>query len=74
MTDELTERQEDVLLFVQYYIESEGFPPTRNEIAQAMNYQSANAAQDHLNAIERKGWIELKPRISRGIRLIQRLL
>lgn len=46
-----------------------GYPPTRQEIASAMGYRSANAAHEHLLAIERKGFIQLMPNISRGIRL-----
>ncbi len=44
-------------------------PPTRAEIALALGFKSANAAEDHLRALERKGAIELIPGMSRGIRL-----
>lgn len=44
-------------------------PPTRAEIAAALDFRSANAAEEHLRALERKGAIELLPGRSRGIRL-----
>ena len=44
-------------------------PPTRSEIAQACGFRSANAAEEHLRALARKGAIELLPGASRGIRL-----
>ncbi len=74
MTDGLTEKQSEILRFVQYFLDSEGYPPTRREIAEGMAYKSDNAAQEHLLAIERKGWIELRPGIARGIKIVRRLL
>ena len=74
MADRLTSKQSEVLWFVQYYIESEGYPPTRREIAEAMNYRSENSAYDHLIALDKKGWIELRRGVSRGIRVVQKLL
>lgn len=44
-------------------------PPTRAEIAAHMGFRSANAAEDHLKALARKGAISLTPGMSRGIRL-----
>ena len=46
-----------------------GLPPTRSEIAEALGFRSANAAEEHLRALARKGAIELLPGASRGIRL-----
>jgi repressor LexA len=67
----LTHRQQEILRFIQEVIETEGFPPTRAEIARALGFRSANAAEDHLKALARKGVIELQPGISRGIRLLE---
>ena len=69
----LTERQEQVLLYIQEFIETEGFPPTRAEIADALGFRSANAAEDHLKALIRKGYIEILSGVSRGIRLLYEL-
>lgn len=66
---ELTPRQYQVLELIRHTIETEGMPPTRAEIALALGFRSANAAEDHLRALERKGAIELMPGTSRGIRL-----
>ena len=66
----LTERQTQVLLFIQEFMEEEGFPPTRAEIAKGLGFRSVNAAEDHLKALVRKEAIEMLPGTSRGIRLL----
>ena len=66
----LTARQQQILQLIQEFIDSEGMPPTRAEIADALGFRSPNAAEDHLKALERKGAIEMVPGTSRGIRLI----
>lgn len=66
----LTTRQHQILRFIQEFIESEGFPPTRAEIARALGFRSVNAAEDHLKALVRKGAIEILPGASRGLRLV----
>jgi repressor LexA len=67
----LTARQQEILLFIQEFIEAEGFPPTRAEIALALGFRSPNAAEEHLRALERKEAIEILPGVSRGIRLLE---
>lgn len=69
MTVKLTKRQQVVLDLIRDEIVNTGFPPTRAEIAKALGFRSANAAEDHLRALARKGAIELTPGASRGIRL-----
>lgn len=69
MRDKLTARQRQVLDLVREFIEESGMPPTRAEIAGALGFRSANAAEEHLRALARKGVIELVPGASRGIRL-----
>jgi repressor LexA len=69
MPDKLTARQRQVLDLVRERIEDSGMPPTRAEIATALGFRSANAAEEHLRALARKGVIELLPGASRGIRL-----
>ena len=66
---ELTPRQSEVLNFIRDFIEDAGMPPTRAEIATKLGFRSANAAEEHLRALQRKGSIELLPGTSRGIRL-----
>jgi repressor LexA len=65
----LTPRQQQILDLVQSAIERTGAPPTRAEIAAELGYRSANAAEEHLQALARKGVIELVGGTSRGIRL-----
>ena len=65
----LTDRQQQILDLVQSAIERTGAPPTRAEIASELGFKSANAAEDHLQALARKGVIELVGGTSRGIRL-----
>jgi repressor LexA len=65
----LTARQQQILEFIREFADAEGYPPTRAEIARALGFRSANAAEDHLKALARKGAIELRAGSSRGIRL-----
>ena len=67
--DELTPRQRQVLRFIQDAVAENGMPPTRAEIARALGFKSANAAEEHLRALQRKGVLELLPGASRGIQL-----
>ncbi len=65
----LTPRQAQVLDLVRQYISDTGYPPTRADIARELGFKSANAAEEHLKALARKGAIEMIPGTSRGIRL-----
>ncbi|CAN5332166.1 transcriptional repressor LexA [soil metagenome] len=65
----LTARQEQILNLIKEAIENTGFPPTRAEIAAELGFKSANAAEEHLQALARKGAIDISPGTSRGIRL-----
>jgi repressor LexA len=65
----LTARQQQILELVQSAIERSGAPPTRAEIAAELGFKSPNAAEEHLQALARKGVIELVGGTSRGIRL-----
>ena len=65
----LTARQQQILDLVQSAIERTGAPPTRAEIANELGFKSASAAEEHLQALARKGVIELVGGTSRGIRL-----
>ncbi|TFL11392.1 transcriptional repressor LexA [Pusillimonas caeni] len=71
MATKLTERQQQILDLIRSEIARTGFPPTRAEIARALGFRSANAAEDHLRALARKGAIELTAGASRGIRLLE---
>ena len=68
---ELTPRQAQVLKLIQATIKDSGLPPTRVEIARALGFRSANAAEEHLRALAKKGRITLLPGTSRGIRIVE---
>src|SRR3954471_20667353 len=68
-TPKLTARQQQILDLIQSAIARSGAPPTRAEIAAELGFKSANAAEEHLQALARKGVIELVGGTSRGIRL-----
>ena len=67
----LTERQQEILDFIGGCIARDGIPPTVAEIASAMGLSSGNGVRGHLQALARKGAIELIPNASRGIRLLE---
>ena len=65
----LTARQQQILELIRAAMARTGAPPTRAEIAAELGFKSANAAEEHLQALARKGVIELVSGTSRGIRL-----
>ncbi|MFC6673562.1 transcriptional repressor LexA [Marinobacterium aestuariivivens] len=65
----LTRRQTEVLDCIKHHIETTGYPPTRADIARELGFRSANAAEEHLKALAKKGAIEIIKGTSRGIRL-----
>lgn len=65
----LTPRQQEVLELVKSTMINTGMPPTRAEIARELGFKSANAAEEHLKALAKKGVIEILPGTSRGIKL-----
>ena len=67
--EKLTQRQQQVLDIVRQHIDETGYPPTRADIAKKLGFKSANAAEEHLKALARKGAIEMIAGASRGIRL-----
>ena len=63
----LTNRQEEILNLIKDHISDFGFPPTRVDISKALGFKSPNAAEEHLRAIEKKGFIKILSGASRGI-------
>ena len=72
MAKDLTARQKQIIELIQRHIDDTGFPPTRVEIAKELGFRSANAAEEHLRALHRKGAIEMIPGASRGIRIVEK--
>ncbi|TRX55145.1 transcriptional repressor LexA [Thalassomonas sp. M1454] len=67
----LTARQQQIFDLIKEKIAETGMPPTRAEIADFFGFKSANAAEEHLKALAKKGFIEMLPGTSRGIRLAE---
>ena len=67
----LTPRQAEVLALIKECMQQTGMPPTRAKIALRLGFKSANAAEEHLKALARKGVIHIMPGTSRGIQLLQ---
>lgn len=70
----LTNRQQQIFDLIKDTINETGMPPTRAEIASFFGFKSANAAEEHLKALAKKGYIEMLPGTSRGIRLAEQFL
>lgn len=71
MSETLTDRQEEILQYIQRYIEEQGYPPTIREIGQAFGIRSTNGVNDHLKALERKGYVSRGELKSRALTLLQ---
>lgn len=69
----LTRKQRAILRFIQEHVAANGWAPTLREIALAHGFTSTNAVSDHLNALERKGYIERGDHIARAIRVVRPL-
>ncbi len=70
----LTNRQQQIYDLIKEKIHETGMPPTRAEIATFFGFKSANAAEEHLKALAKKGYIEMLAGTSRGIRLVEERL
>ena len=68
---ELTKQQSKVLSCVEVYLNKTGFPPTRAEICKELGFKSPNAAEMHLRALEKKGYITIQSGSSRGISIVK---
>ena len=73
MTIGLTARQSEILEFIRGVVKRTGLPPTRAEIATTFGFRSANAAEEHLRALARKGAIEIASGTARGIQLAEQI-
>ena len=72
MADQLTEKQRNALEIIQSEIKSKGRPPTLREIGSRIGISSTNGVRYVLDALERKGYLERSPMLSRGIELTSR--
>jgi repressor LexA len=67
----LTKRQEQTLDFIRSSIEDRGYPPTLREIGEHMGIRSTNGVNDHLRALERKGYLTREDMKSRALKLVE---
>ncbi len=65
--EELTDRQREILAFIVRETETRGFPPTIREIGEEMEIRSTNGVNDHLKALERKGYLNRGEQQSRSL-------
>jgi repressor LexA len=65
--EELTDRQKEILSFILRESEERGFPPTIREIGEEMDIRSTNGVNDHLKALERKGYLTRGEQQSRSL-------
>ena len=70
----LTKRQEQTLDFIRHCIEERGYPPTLREIGEHMGIRSTNGVNDHLRALERKGYLRREDMKSRALQLVEQAL
>ena len=68
---ELTQRQGEVLDAIRRFIKLNGFPPTRADIGKRLKLKHQSSVDNHLYALARKSWIEIKPGVERGISLLR---
>lgn len=69
----LTDRQKDVLSFIQQFRDQVGYPPTLREIAKKFGIASTFGVKRHLDALSRKGYLNVESSTSRGITILQEI-
>ena len=66
----LSERQQNILVFMHDYVEDKGFPPTIREIGEATDINSTSVVNYNLNKLVDAGYLEREEKFSRGLRLV----
>ncbi|MCZ7614505.1 MAG: hypothetical protein M5T52_13475 [Ignavibacteriaceae bacterium] len=74
MKNKLTDRQEEILTFIRQFTNEAGYPPTLREIARNFQISSTFGVKRHLDALVKKGFINIESNASRGISFIKRML
>jgi repressor LexA len=72
MKNKLTDRQEDILIFIQQFTAENGYPPTLREIGKHFQIASTFGVKRHLEALVKKGYINIESNASRGISFIKK--
>ena len=68
--NQLSERQRNILRFMDRYMQRQGYPPTIREIGEATNINSTSVVNYNLNKLVDAGYLERSDRVSRGLRII----
>lgn len=63
-------RRKDILVFLRSYVVEHGWPPTIQEVADAVGLVSPNSTRNHLRRLAEDGYIKIEPRRARAIALI----
>jgi repressor LexA len=71
MKKQLTDRQESILIFIQQFLQETGYPPTLRQIGKSFGISSTFGVKRHLDALEKKGYLNVESNASRGISLIK---
>ncbi len=71
MKEKLTEKQKDILNFIKSFISENGFPPTLREIGANFNISSTFGVKRHLEALKKKGYLNINSNASRAISITQ---
>ena len=74
MRPALTDRQRQMLEYIEHVVNTTGFPPSIRQIGEALGIRSTNGVRSHLKALEKKGYIHRSLRTSRGIAMLEALL
>lgn len=69
--DALTPRQEEVYLYIANYIRENGYAPSLRETMSGLGLASTNAVRQHLERLNKKGFIERNENVSRGIKIVR---
>ncbi|CAO0820659.1 LexA repressor [Desulfarculales bacterium] len=70
MTRDLTDRQTQVLEFINSFLTRQGYPPTVREVAAQFGFRSPRAAHDHMRALQKKGALRSAPGLPRAINVV----
>ncbi len=70
MKKQLTDRQNEILIFIKEFVRENGYPPTLREIGSRFQISSTFGVKRHLDALEKKGYVVIERNASRGIRII----
>jgi repressor LexA len=68
----ISETRENILKFIQSFIDERGYAPTVRDIVKGCNLSSTAVVQHHLNILEREGYIHRDPRVVRSIQMIEK--